>query len=120
MDLALSNDTGDLDLSDGDLYILSGVDAVAQFLSQRLRFFLAEWFLDESKGIPYYDKIFVKNPNPVVVDSILKTEVIQSPGVQELVSFNLDLDFITRRLALDLEAISESGEPIIFSDVVGG
>lgn len=97
MDFAM-DENGDLALKNGDFYFVTGVDATVQFLTQRLRFLLAEWFLDETKGIPYLDRIFIKNPNPVELDSIFKTVVIESPGVLELLTFSLGVDAALRKL----------------------
>ena len=79
MDLALDSITGDLDFENGDLYMVRQSAAVEQFLRQKLKLFLAEWFLDESKGVNYFDEVFVKNPRSVVIDTIFKNEILSTP-----------------------------------------
>lgn len=118
MDIALNTATGDLDLSNGDLYLIEGNDAIAQHVSQRFKTFLAEWFLDETVGVPYFDYIFRKNPNPVVIDAVLKRTALESPGVVELTSWELSIDSARRELSLDFDARSEEGF-IEFADVIG-
>jgi hypothetical protein len=90
------NASGDIVVENGDFVFVTGLDATIQFLGQRLRFFLSEWFLDQSLGIPYHDQVFVKNPNPVALDSIFKTAIIDTPGVLELQSFTMRIDAALR------------------------
>jgi len=118
MDIALDTATKDLDLANGDLYLFEGNDAIAQHTEQRFKTFLAEWFLDESVGVPYFDYIFQKNPNPVVVDAVLKNTALLSPGIIELTFWDLTLDSARRELSLAFTARSEEGF-IEFADVIG-
>lgn len=100
-DIALTDDGLNLKITNGDLVLTSQGDAVRQHLLQRLRTFRGEWFLDLSEGVPYYQDILVKNPNPDVVDGVLKEVILTTPGVDELLTFELDYDQATRRLTLD-------------------
>lgn len=96
----LMDENGDLAIVDGDLALVTGVDATVQFLVQSLRLFLSEWFLDETAGFPYYDEVFVKNPNPAALDSLFKTYIIDLPGVEQLLDFSLNFDVSTRQLTI--------------------
>lgn len=118
MDLALDTLSGDLSIVDGDLALVRRGDAVAQHLSQRLKLLLSEWFLDESAGVPYFDLIFVKNPDPTVVDSVLKSVILETPGITKLLEFSLDLDPDTRLLTVNGRAEHADGE-IDFRESVG-
>lgn len=71
---------------------------------------LGEWFLDTSQGLPYFTQIFVKNPNPVVVDAVFKRPVIEDPAVLQLRSFTLDLDTEIRVLTVTFNAMTTDGE----------
>ena len=58
--------------SDGDMYaddlglVLTGdAPGVLQQTSLRLRFFKGEWFLDDERGMPWWQRILVKNPDVV-------------------------------------------------------
>lgn len=117
MDLALDAN-GDLDLENADLYFVKGADAVKQFISNKLRFFLAEWFLDETGGIPYFDQVFVKNPSPIIIDTIFKTQILDTPGVVELLEFSIELDGKNRKATITFRARTEDGE-IDFSETLG-
>lgn len=106
----LMADSGDLAIVNGDFALVSGVDETVQFIKQRLRLFLAEWFLDETLGLPYFDDVFIKNPNPAALDSIFKKYIINLPGVQELTAFSLDFDPATRNLTITASIRALDGE----------
>lgn len=119
MDLGLDSATGDIKLINGDIALVRDADAVAQYLRQKLRMFLAEWFLDESVGVPYFDDVFVKNPKQVVIDSIFKQQILSTPGVIELLTYSALLDGPTRTLQLRFQARSQDGL-IDFNETIGG
>lgn len=97
----------DLSIEDNKLVLIEGIEEIAQILRQRLRVFKGDWFLDTSEGIPYYEEILKKNPSPVTVDSLFKNEILNTPGVVELLSFELIIE--GRRLDLTFSARTEQG-----------
>jgi len=109
----LLDSTGDIDLTDGQLTLTTGLVATKQRLSQRLSLFAGEWFLDRTRGIPYIEQVFVKQPNPVVIDAVFKNEILSDPAVLELTKFELDLEVATRVLTITFSAITDDG-PIDF------
>ena len=100
-DIALKDDFSGLLIVNGDLVLTQGADAVKQHITQRLQMFTGEWFLNLSEGVPYYQNILIKNPNPDVVDGLLKDTILTTPGVDELLSFNLDYNAQLRKLTVD-------------------
>lgn len=96
-----------------DLPLVSGIDQISQNLNIRLRFFLGEWYLDTTVGVPYYQFFFVKNPNRIQVETFLKDEIIRTPGVIELTSFSSDFKGTTRDFSVKFSAQTESGETAI-------
>lgn len=118
MDIRLNEITHDIELVNADLGFVTKNEAVTQFLRQRLKFFETEWFLDETKGIPYFDQILIKGPRASVIDAIFKREILETNGVVELKSFSLDLDPAARALTLSFKARSTDGD-IDFSEPVG-
>jgi len=116
MDLKLQTIDHDLDVSTGDVEILTGREAVSQNLRIRLQFFLAEWFLDARIGIPYYEKILVKNPGTNVVRSIFRQAITTTPGIAELVSLATDYDGTTRTLSITFTAKTTDDEILEFSE----
>ena len=105
-DLKLTD--GDIELDGNDFVLTTGTEAIQQHLSQRLKTFLEEWFLDKRIGIAYLQQILKKNPDPVVVDSILKKEIINTPGVRELTRFIIDISS-SRVMTLNFSAKTSDG-----------
>lgn len=112
------DEAGDILISDGDLTLVSGIESIALNLRQNLRFFAAEWFLDERKGIPIITEIGVKNPNLVIVQGVLVKAIINTTGVVELLEFNLNLSNPDRVLNVSFKVRTEFGELVIEEPIV--
>ena len=118
MDLLL-NAAGDLDLSTNDLQLVDGVEAVRQELQIRYRFFLGEWFLDSSEGVPYIRDVLKKTPNEAQVRAMLVEVARTTPGVASVDGIELDLDAATRTLTVALDLQSDvTGELVYLPFVV--
>lgn len=115
-DIKLDSD-GDILLEETDLVLTTGQEAIQQHSAQRLRTFVGEWFLNNTIGVPYFQQIFKKQPDPVIVDSVLKKEIIETPGITKLIDFELDLDS-SRVLNLDYKAQTIEGDVITFSEEI--
>lgn len=113
MDLALDTQTGDLCLDCGDIATVSGVDAIRQSLSIRLRFLKGEWFMDPSIGVPYFERILVKNPNVQDAQAILRQVILTTPGVLGIERFEFNFDSVGRAARLKFTALSTEG-PVVF------
>lgn len=111
-DLELDPNTGDLKLTGGDLTLVQDVAAIRQEAETRMRFFLGEWFLDVTAGIPYFQNILVKSPNLGAIKSILTDEVLATVGVQSLLTMDLNFDAGARVLAVKWSASTDVGELI--------
>lgn len=109
-DLHLDPLTGDLDLSMGDLYLVQDLNAIRQEAEIRMRFFLGEWFLDVTSGLPYFQNILVKAPNLNAIKTILSTEILKVTGVKSLLKIELDFDRVRRTLAVAWSANTDIGK----------
>ena len=108
-DIQIDTVTEDIELVGNDFVLTEGVDAISQHLSQRLKTFLNEWFLDNRIGVPYFEHVLKKNFDPVIVDTVFKKEIINTPGVLELLAFNADLDKVARTLQITFKARTSEG-----------
>jgi len=111
----LDND-GDLLVTNNRLTLTTGAEAVKQHLQSRLRTFLGEWFLDTSIGVPWFQEVLVKQPSFQVIQSVLKSIIVDTPGILELTFFEFDYDN-SRELTLEIEALTSDG-PIDFTQIV--
>lgn len=105
----LSPSYGDLLIENGNVTLVDGKDAIVQHVLQRLRTFQEEWFLDITVGIPYLQQIMVKNPDLNKVDALIINEILGTPGITELLSFQSAVDNNLRQLAISFRARSTDG-----------
>ena len=80
----------DLIVNDGRLKIVKDGAEIVQHVRTRLLFYLNEWFLDLNAGTPYFQQIFTKPVNLSNVESILKSRILNTPGVNRLIEFSMD------------------------------
>lgn len=100
----------DIELVNNDAFLLTGRDEIAQVLRQELRVFAGEWFLDTREGVPYFQDILKKAPDPARIDAIFKDKILSSPGVIELLQFNIELGGEDgRQLSLTFSARTSDG-----------
>ena len=91
----LQDANGDLAAVNGDFAVVGGatpeanIAAVKQSAGIRLRMFLGEAYLDESKGVDWLGTILVKNPNPNIVVSELSSNLAATPDVNSVLSSKL-------------------------------
>ena len=74
-----NNDTF-LDAS-GNVAIVDDAESLRQRLLERLQFFLGEWFLDETLGVPYFQQILQSNVDINIVSNIITNEILKESEV---------------------------------------
>jgi len=109
---------GDVKITNGDLSLTDDNDSVALQISQKLKFFFAEWFLDKRQGIPYFERILAKNAEPEYIDATLKDVVLSADYVTRITQWAITVDTDTRELNLEFRADTTFGQ-IAFSDSLG-
>jgi len=110
IDFALDQDTHDLLFVDNTLQIVDAADQLEQNLKIRLQFFSAEWFLNINNGLPFYSDILVKNPNIPNIDSIIKAEILDTDGVEEILEFISAFDNTKREYTITFKVRTEFGQ----------
>lgn len=108
-DLAENIATGDLLLQNNDLMIIDNAERVAQQILITLRFWLGEWFLDTTQGVPYLEYILIKNPNENHIRQILSEAILSVEGVRAVDEITLDFDAKNRRLYVEYSASTDYG-----------
>jgi len=111
IDIALDS-SGDLLIENYDLNVVENIDQVAQNLAIRLRFFLNEWFLDITQGLPYYQEILIKSPNQIRVESLIKNEILETEGINELLSFSSTYDEENRKFSVAFTANTDDNQEL--------
>ncbi len=118
MDIAIDPLTGDMALgSDGDAVTVRGRDAIVQHIRVRLQFVLGEWVLDAREGLPYFEQIWVIDPDMPAIEELYRRTIRETPGVASVRSFRLGHDAQTRTLSiLECDAVTTDGETITPDD----
>jgi hypothetical protein len=87
----------DLDLSSGNLVITENLAVIiAQTLTVRFQLFLGEWFMDSRVGVPFFQVVFVKNPNMVVINQLFRNVILKTPGVASIIDQSMTFISETR------------------------
>jgi hypothetical protein len=107
---------GDITFGRGLQGYVSGAEAVAQKVLCRLRVIAKEWCLDQSQGVPYFpldtsgDKTFVQMPADVpFLEASFKATILQTDGVQNIISFASSFDHASRRVTVDASGSTLDG-----------
>lgn len=120
VDLYLDPQTRDLWVDiDGSARLTTDIpEAAAQRLTVTLMMFLGEWFLDVTKGVPYFDVFKTRLPLDGVRALFRRT--IQSDSyVVDVPRVSLSLDGATRALSLEFDARLREGSLLGVAAVIG-
>lgn len=101
---ALVTENNDLKIVDNNflLSVDNSDQEIEQRIRQNLQFFLGEWFLDTTIGIPYFQMVFVKGVAPSLIEAVFKDAILETPGVSSLVEFRpIEYESSTRQLTVD-------------------
>lgn len=89
LDIMLNRD-GDIDVSAvGDISL---TESVRQAILIRLRWIYNEWRLGPELGFPWFEEVFVKNPNIIKLKQLVRDEIVQVDGVKSAQVTNVKYD----------------------------
>jgi len=76
------DDNNDIFLdASGNVAIVDNAESLRQRLLERLQFFLGEWFLDETLGVPYFQQILQSDVDINIVSNIITNEILKESEV---------------------------------------
>jgi hypothetical protein len=116
--LDYTGQAGDLDLSGHRLNLTTGEAAIEQNLRVRLLFFLGEWFLDRSQGIPYYRDVYVKAPDLLLLQHLFRTAILSTTGISTVNQLTVSVDKSLRKLLLTFQATMDTGAVLTYNPFV--
>jgi hypothetical protein len=102
----------------GDLYVnpatgdIEITDSVEQAIRIRLLWFWREWRLGPEKGIPYWEEVFVKNPNKLRVRQLFREAIMEVAEVESVEDLQATIDTATRLLTVKYRAKCKDGAEI--------
>lgn len=96
------DDKGDMVLGHGEAnYLKDSPEAVAQAVLTRLRLLQGEWFLDLLEGTPYDPAVLGKHTQKSY-DFAIKSRVLKTQGVTEILEYESLFDGETRKLTVNI------------------
>ena len=106
-DLAIDSE-GNVSLSGGDLWCRTSDDEIAQSCQIRLRTFLGEAFLDEDRGVDYFEKILLKNAKEPIIRRELQRVAEGTTGVVSSEILTFDRTTTPGELNLEMQITTEN------------
>lgn len=112
------NDNHDMfvDLASNEVARVAGLAQVRQSIKTRLQFFLAEWFLNETVGVPWFQTIYQEPVNIPISEAVIKKEILETPGVIELL--NLRLAFDNKNRIIKIEGYTARADSGLINEVL--
>ena len=104
MDILLEN--GDLQFRNGDIVLKN---SVRQKINIRLKWFFQEWRWNEEVGLPYFEYIFIKNPNVNKIRELIEDEIFNVDEVIEVNDVTISIDNVSRKVVIIYEAVTDQG-----------
>ena len=108
--LALDKDHDIFINSNGNLDLITGIEALSQKCEQRILLFLGEWFLDVTRGLPYFQNILGYGKDKAIVTNIITTELKKEKEVLQVLSDNFVYNANDRAYIYNATIISEFGK----------
>lgn len=71
---------------------ISMTESVRQAVLIRLRWILDEWRLGPEYGFPWFEEVFVKNPNTIKLKQLIREEILKVDGVKSAEVSAIDYD----------------------------
>ena len=103
-DLKLTN-SGDLEISeDGDVSL---TQSVRQAVLIRLRWLFGEWRFAPENGVPYFQKIMVKNPNIPQIKQIIRSEIMGVEGMVDVKNLAVEIDSESRTARITFDGYAD-------------
>lgn len=96
----------------GDLYLsrngdIEFTDSVSQAIRIRLLWFLGEWRINKTFGMPYYDEVYIKNPSLTLLEDRIRREILTVDEVVSVESVNVAVDANERKATVRFVALTD-------------
>lgn len=122
LDLALTTELdednpviGDLRIDGTEFALVEDLDAIAQEVGVRLRWWLGEWFLDTRRGTPYIQQLLVKGVSDATVREVLSAQIRAVDGIARVDSLTVERGGKNRLASITFSARTSTGGSIAAS-----
>lgn len=119
------DDSGDIDLSTGDIRFTTGLAAVAQDIYIALRMFQGEWFLNREIGVPYLPNDIVAETDALLgqrfsalrARAAFRTAIARVEGVEEITKLEVSFNAGTRVMTVAFEVKTVAGTIVATEEI---
>lgn len=119
--LKLSPDSHDLVIKNGQIEVIEDDEVIARNLETRLATLKGEWLLDKNYGFEYRDIFGARVIDLQLIESSLKTYILETEGVTAITVFKLEyIKGDARRLVVTFTVTSDAGTDITIGGVTIG
>lgn len=94
------DENGDYTLDNANAFFVDTPEAVAQAVLTRLRLWRGEWFIDITDGTPWNTEILGKRQGGKNPDTAIRSRILQTKGVTEILSYSSTFDGETRKFSV--------------------
>jgi hypothetical protein len=95
------------------LVVLTDLDALVNKVEQRLQFFLEEWFLDTSAGVPYLQQIFTKPVDAGLIVNLISGEISKEKDVTQVQNAQIEFDKENRKFIYSANITTVYGNAVV-------
>jgi hypothetical protein len=85
---------------DGNLAMAFDSKEISQLVRQRLQTYYGEWVLDPKVGVEWIQRVFVRPPNEMVAESLIKKCILETKGVTGMQAFDMTIRQPRRELSV--------------------
>ena len=108
MDIKL-DDSGDITFVSGESSVTSiGAEDLAQRIRIRLNTFQGEWFMDNTLGVDWWNRVFGKNRSKAAVDALLQEQILKEPDALQILSYSSSIS-TDRKFSCSFKVRTENG-----------
>lgn len=102
--------THDLSFVNGELVLVQTVhEEVAIVLDAKFKHFKGGWFLDVRQGFPWFEVVYVKNPDVQIIKGVFRQTILDTPGVTDVPQLDLAFDRGARLLTGTIRVLCDDG-----------
>lgn len=103
MDILLDGN-GDLAFKGTDIVL---ANSVRQKIKIRLKWFFQEWRWDDEAGVPYFEYLFVKNPDIDQIKELVEEQIFNVDEITEVNDVSIEIDSLKRSAVIRYEAVTD-------------
>ena len=108
MDIKL-DENGDVSLVAGESQVTSiGAEDLSQRLQIRLNTFQGEWFMDNTLGVDWWNRVMGKNRSKMAVDALIQEAILKEPDALQILEYSSSIS-TDRRFSCSFRVRTENG-----------